>query len=158
MKLTVFYAWQADLPNSSNRRFIGDALERAAARLRADDSAEIHVDQGTVGLSGMPEITTAILRKIDSCAVFVGDLSLVGWVGPELRPKDGGSRPKRLSNSSVMYELGYARHSCGESRVIGLVNTAYGEIEICHSTFEVHALLHTFAMCQLCQETRKLES
>ena len=70
----------------------------------------------------MPDITNEILKKIDQCAVFVADVTLVGTVD-----EDGST--KRLSNPSVMYELGYARKAHGENRLVALVNTAFGRVE-----------------------------
>ncbi len=118
---TVFYAWQADCPSGTNRGFIRKALDQAVKRLN-DDGYEIEVDEGTAGVAGMPDITGEILKKIDQCAVFVADVTLVGTVN------EPGSA-KRLSNPSVMYELGYARNAHGENRLVALVNTAFGRVE-----------------------------
>ena len=38
MKKVVFYSWQSDLPNSTNRGFIQDALEKAAKAIERDDT------------------------------------------------------------------------------------------------------------------------
>ena len=118
---TVFYAWQSDCPSGTNRGFIRKALNRAVNRLNAD-GYEIVVDEGTAGVAGMPDITNEILKKIDQCAVFVADVTLVGTVD-----EDGST--KRLSNPSVMYELGYARNALAENRLVALVNTAFGRVE-----------------------------
>ena len=118
---TVFYAWQSDCPSGTNRGFIRDALDRAVRRLNAD-GYEIRVDEGTAGVAGMPDITGEILKKIDQCAVFVADVTLVGTV-------DESDDTKRLSNPSVMYELGYARNAHGENRLVALVNTAFGSVK-----------------------------
>ena len=118
---TVFYAWQADCPSGTNRGFIRKALDQAVKRLN-DDGYEIEVDEGTAGVAGMPDITGEILKKIDQCAVFVADVTLVGTV-------DEPGSAKRLSNPSVMYELGYARNAHGENRLVALVNTAFGRVE-----------------------------
>ena len=118
---TVFYAWQSDCPSGTNRGFIRDALDRAVKRLNAD-GYEIKVDEGTAGVAGMPDITGEILKKIDQCDVFVADVTLVGTV-------DEADSAKRLSNPSVMYELGFARKALGENRLVGIVNTAFGRVE-----------------------------
>ena len=118
---TVFYAWQADCPSGTNRGFIRGALDRAVKRLN-EDGYEIEVDEGTAGVAGMPDITNEILKKIDQCSVFVADVTLVGTV-------DKSDSTKRLSNPSVMYELGYARKAHGENRLVALVNTAFGSVE-----------------------------
>ncbi len=119
---TVFFAWQSDSPSGTNRGFIRDALDRAVKKLN-DDGYDIAVDQGTEGVAGMPDISNEILRKIDKCAVFVADVTLVGTVD------DVSGRLKRLSNPSVMYELGYARKRHGENLLVALINTAFGRVE-----------------------------
>ncbi len=122
MTRTVFYAWQSDSPSGANRGFIREALDRAVQTLN-DEGYEVAVDEGTAGIAGMPDISTEILRKIDQCAVFVADVTLVGSVD------EGSSSSKRLSNPSVMYELGYARNRLGENRLVALVNTVFGRAE-----------------------------
>ena len=118
---TVFYAWQSDCPSGTNRSFIRKALKRAVKKLNVE-GYEIEVDEGTAGVAGMPDITNEILKKIDQCSVFVADVTLVGTV-------DKSDSTKRLSNPSVMYELGYARKALGENRLVALVNTALGPVE-----------------------------
>ena len=118
---TVFYAWQSDCPSTTNWGFIRKALDRAVERLNQDGYG-IEVDQGTVGVPGMPDITNEILNKIEQCAGFVADVTLVGTV-------DEAGSAKRLSNPSVMYELGYARKVHGEKRIVALVNKAFGRVE-----------------------------
>jgi len=41
MECKVFYSWQTDLPNSTNRGFIQTALEKAAKSIRDDESIVI---------------------------------------------------------------------------------------------------------------------
>jgi hypothetical protein len=41
MQRIVFYSWQSDLPNKTNRGFIQQALENAAARFVKDTSVEV---------------------------------------------------------------------------------------------------------------------
>ncbi|HEY1376485.1 MAG TPA: hypothetical protein VGF55_06805 [Gemmataceae bacterium] len=40
---TVFYSWQSDLPNATNRGFIQDALERAARDIRKLPNGEFDI-------------------------------------------------------------------------------------------------------------------
>jgi hypothetical protein len=42
--VTVFYSWQSDLPNKTNRGFIKDALEGACKELSADFDESVRVD------------------------------------------------------------------------------------------------------------------
>jgi hypothetical protein len=52
MKCNIFYSWETDLPNASNRGFIQAALEIAAKSIRDDNSINIEpvVDRDTVGI------------------------------------------------------------------------------------------------------------
>jgi hypothetical protein len=54
----VFYSWQSDLPNATNRGFIGQALEAAAKALKNDDSLQVEpvIDRDTTGVPGSPNI------------------------------------------------------------------------------------------------------
>src|SRR4029453_19191697 len=98
--MKVFYSWQSDLPSSTNRNLILKALEDAAERIRKDKSVDVEpvIDRDTQGLSGSPDIKKAILDKIDSCDVFVADVSIVTALS--------ASRP--CPNPNVLFELGYA--------------------------------------------------
>src|SRR5438309_1310313 len=72
---TVFYSWQSDLPNNTNRTFIQTALEHAAQAIRSDESVDVEpvIDRDTDGVPGSPDISSTILAKIDRAAVFVCD-------------------------------------------------------------------------------------
>ena len=112
----VFYSWQSDLPNATNRGFIQTALERAARSICDDDSIEVEpvVDRDTFGIPGAPDISGTIFEKIEAAEVFVCDISIVSS-GDELRP---------TPNPNVLIELGYAVRVLGWSRVIMVMNTA----------------------------------
>ena len=76
---TVFYSWQSDLPNKTNRSLIESALTRALQSI-VDDvhlQAAPRLDQDTRGVPGSPDIASTILSKIDAASAFVGDVSLV---------------------------------------------------------------------------------
>ena len=51
MHRVVFYSWQSDLPNRTNRSFIQQALENIAKSIRADDSIDVEpvIDRDTQG-------------------------------------------------------------------------------------------------------------
>lgn len=67
MSSIIFYSWQSDLPNSTNRGFIQRALEQAAKDIRGDDSIAVEpvIDRDTAGIPGSPDIAATILEKID---------------------------------------------------------------------------------------------
>ena len=116
----VFYSWQSDLPNRTNRGLIQSALEKAAREIRSDDSIAVEpvVDRDTLGEPGSPDIAATILRKIDEATAFVCDVSIV------CRSVNGRPCP----NPNVLVELVYALKSIGSERVVLVFNTAYGEV------------------------------
>jgi len=125
MVVRVFYAWQSD--RRQNRNFIRSALEAAVKQLRQDLALEeahrdIILDQDTQGLPGSPAIADAILTKIRSADVFIGDLTFIdGDLGTE-----PASDTRRTPNPNVMLEYGYALHALGDAKIIGVFNEACG--------------------------------
>ena len=123
MPLTIFFSWQIDTETPGGRNLIERALERACSRISADTSIEeavrenITVDRDTKGVAGSPPIVDTIFRKIDGAAVFVPDLTFIGK-----RP-DGRPTP----NPNVLVEYGWALKSLGHTRIVPVINTAYGE-------------------------------
>lgn len=118
-RASVFYSWQSDLASKTNRGLIQDALERAAKRLRADESLGVEpvIDRDTQGIAGSPDIHAAILNKIRDCDAAVFDVSFV----------EHGTR--ELPNPNVLIELGYALGTIGSERVVLVFNTKHGEVE-----------------------------
>lgn len=112
-KTTVFYSWQSDLPNSTNRSFIKTAVEKAIKQLNKsfDIESRLSFDSDTANIPGSPDIINTILEKIDNSAVFIADVSLINSKHP---------------NSNVMFELGYAMKSLSDVRIIMIFNEAYG--------------------------------
>jgi hypothetical protein len=121
MASIIFYSWQSDLPNATNRGFIQEALERAAQAVRADDSIEVEpvIDRDTAGVPGSPDIAATILEKIDQCDVFVCDVSIIN--------SGGGGRP--TPNPNVLIELGYALKRLGWKRIVMVFNSAFASVE-----------------------------
>lgn len=119
----VFYSWQSDLPNATNRGFIEQALKAAAKALKNDDSLQVEpvIDRDTTGVPGSPNITETIFRKIDQANVFVADISIIN------REASGQAASGRLMpNPNVLLELGYALKALGEQQIILVLNEAYG--------------------------------
>lgn len=122
----IFYSWQSDLPNKTNRGLIEKALETAIKALISDDTFELipAIDRDTAGEAGSPSITETIFRKIDASDIFVADVSLVNF------PDAGEPRPKRLTpNPNVLVELGYALSRLGPKRIVMIQNIAFGKLE-----------------------------
>ena len=121
MPETVFYSWQSDLPNKTNRSLIESALTRALQSI-VDDvhlQAAPRLDQDTRGVPGSPDIASTILSKIDAASAFVGDVSLV--------TESEADRPS--PNPNVLIELGYALKALGPSRVVMVFNERFGKVE-----------------------------
>lgn len=115
-RLRVFYSWQSDRPNGVCRGFIQKALDLAA---KEDGLPETLIDRDTQGVPGTPDIADVILEKIDACDVFVADITLV-------TPADA-ARP--APNPNVLFELGYAVKSISWSRILLVMNEAYGAFD-----------------------------
>ena len=107
MPLRIFYSWQSDLPNRTNRGLIAEALTLAAEGL----DAEVEIRRDTEGLSGSPDIAQAIFHQIDGADVFVADVSIVS---------SGALRS--FINPNVGIELGYAAAELGWDRVLMVFN------------------------------------
>lgn len=117
----VFYSWQSDLPNGTNRTFIQKSLQLACEEVAQNPEIEEspRVDQDTQGLPGAPEIPQAIMDKIDACQCFVADVSIC-YKGP---------KDKVAPNPNVLVELGYAVARLSWERIILVINTHFGSIE-----------------------------
>jgi hypothetical protein len=115
---TIFYAWQAQRPPKCNRNLIENALERALKELAQDqeEPVEFELDQDAQGVTGALDISTTILRKIETCTIFAADITPVGSL----------INGKATPNPNVLFELGYAWHKLGESHIILVLNEAFG--------------------------------
>ena len=124
-KTTIFFSWQSDRESRTGRSLIEKALERAISKISKDinmfeperDRPRLELDRDTRNVAGSPPIVETILRKIDAAAVFVPDLTFVGT--------RSDSRP--TPNPNVLIEYGWALKALGHSRIVGVMNTAYGE-------------------------------
>jgi hypothetical protein len=123
MKFTIFYSWQSDLPNNTNRGFIESAIEKAIKNIGKDENFEIEpsLDRDTKGAPGSPNISQTILKKIKACDLFIADISIV--TGDK-------KKEQRLSpNPNVLIELGYAISILGWDKIILICNEVYGKDE-----------------------------
>lgn len=121
-KCIVFYSWESDLPNSTNRGFIQKALKDAARSIRSDDSIKIDpvIDRDTSGVPGSPDIANTIFSKIDGSDIFACDVSIINQ----------GEKSRPTPNPNVLIELGYAVKALKPERIIMIMNTAFGGPEL----------------------------
>jgi hypothetical protein len=130
-KCTIFYSWQSQLPNATNRGFIEAAVKQAAKAVRDDVTidARPEVDRDTANKPGSPNIADTIRAKIDAAEIVVCDVSIVQGRG-RLEQWAGGKHVRPTPNPNVLVELGYAMKSLGGTdRLVLVMNTAYGAIE-----------------------------
>jgi len=121
MDFVVFYSWQSDLPDESNRRLIREALRNASSVLEekyAKQNLRIILDEATRNKPGSPNIPITIMEKIEISDVFLCDISTINSDAPE--------EFRRVPNPNVLIELGYAIAHLGWKRIIMLFNVAFG--------------------------------
>lgn len=124
---TIFWSWQSDLDKRVTRDVVRDALASAIEDLHAELDERHELTSDTQGVPGSPDIVATILAKIDSAAVFVGDVTPVAI----------SATGKAVANPNVLIELGYAKKSLGLNRVITVWNTAFEGAEIDRLPFDM---------------------
>jgi hypothetical protein len=120
--MKIFWSWQSDTPGKVGRHFVRGALAEAIEVLRQPNEIEepsereareaLHLDHDRQGVSGSPDLAPTIFRKIEQAAVFVADVTLVGETTP-VGEKAEGRAAKKLINSNLAIEYGYAHHALG---------------------------------------------
>jgi hypothetical protein len=130
MRNTVFYSWQSDL--SDGRHAIEKALNEALREQSHPLQVEPVVDRALSGSAGAVRIDHDILARIDACAAFVGDVTLVTALDQQGR---------RSPNPNVLIELGYALKSLGWQRIVLPFNEHYGSKEDLPFDLEKNRLL-----------------
>jgi len=117
---TIFYSWQSDLPNSTNRGFVEDCLQRAIKDVRADEELKLDpcIDRDTSGVPGSPDIAATIFDKIKTADIFIGDVSFINQAAT--------GRP--TPNPNVLVELGFAAGRLGWEKIICVFNQATGSV------------------------------
>ena len=123
MKYTIFYSWQSDLPNNTNRGFLNTVIEKTISQIHNSESYELEpsLDRDTQGIPGAPNISQTILDKIKKCDAFIADISIVTG------DKNQGERPS--PNPNVLLELGYAIALHGWDKIILFCNETHGTEE-----------------------------
>ena len=122
--MKVFWSWQSDHPGNVSRHFVREALEQAISELKQEPEIEeaardVELDHDRKGVPGSPDLANVILEKICACRVFVADVTPVGAVAEK--------KEKRLINSNVAIELGYALSILTDRALLMVLNLAYGK-------------------------------
>jgi hypothetical protein len=134
--MKVFWSWQSDTPGKIGRHFVRDALAEAIKILKQPSEIEepterevkdaLELDHDRRGVPGSPDLAPTIFKKIDQAAVFVADVTLIGTAGQAKRT----AKPhKRLINSNVAIEYGYALRSLSDASILMVQNVHYGDRE-----------------------------
>ena len=111
---TVFFSWQSD--HNETKTFVTRALEDAIATFnqRAEPEDHLRLDEDTRDVPGWPDIANVLFEKIQSCAVFVADITPIN---------DALTERQAVPNPNVMLELGYALGAGHkEQRIVTVVN------------------------------------
>lgn len=121
MNNTIFYSWQSDLPNDSNRGFIESCLIKALKKISSISpfSIDFVVDRDTKNETGTPDIADSIFKKISKAKIFVADISIIN--------SDYSGR--KSPNPNVLLELGYASRFLGWDKIFCFYNLDYGKIK-----------------------------
>jgi hypothetical protein len=128
-QMKIFWSWQSDTPGKTGRFLVRNALRDAIEELKqAPDIEEpareaLHLDHDIQDVTGCPDLARTIFGKIEVSEVVIADVTLVGQV------LSNTSAEKKLINSNVAIELGYALRACTDLRVLLVFNEHYGTHE-----------------------------
>ena len=88
----LFLSWQSDRRDCRN--FVTSVVQKLPEKVA--DIASVILDRDTVNVPGSPDIGDTIFEKIDSCDLFIADITLIN-------DKDSGYR--RTPNPNVHRRL-----------------------------------------------------
>jgi hypothetical protein len=119
----IFYAWQSESDAKLNNYFILDCLRRAIKKLNRDELTDFVIDRATDNVAGVADIGTTIYEKIQKASIVISDLTIIN---PKAIRREN---ERAVPNANALHEFSYGIGKLSESRVIGIVNTAFGQIE-----------------------------
>lgn len=123
--MKIFWSWQSDTEGKTGRFLIRDALQDAIDKLKQEPDVEepvreeLHLDHDILGVPGSPDLARTIFAKVEASKVVVADVTAVGTTGSN----------KKLINSNVAIELGYALHARSDQNVLLVFNEYCGKYE-----------------------------
>ena len=132
--MKIFWSWQSDRDERTNKYFVRDALKDAikALKISAESIVEpserepldaLHLDHDRKGVPGHPDLAATIFEKIRNAAVVVADVTPV--LSIKRVDEDGKSYKKGVMNSNVAIELGYAMGVLDQLKFLMVVNKHY---------------------------------
>lgn len=119
-EIKIFYSWQSDLENQTNRTLIETCIEKAVSSLNKESALfDFIVDSAIRDEAGAADIPNSILKKIREANIFVGDITIIN--------KESSNR--KTPNPNVLIELGYAAGVLDWPQIICVANLEHGAIE-----------------------------
>jgi hypothetical protein len=149
-EIKIFYSWQSDLPDSTNRGALRQALRAAATMVEEEvGGVRLSIDEATRDRPGSPNIPATILDKIDNSDIMVADVSIVNTQNP--------GRP--CPNPNVVFELGYAVAHLGWGRIIMIFNENFGKLNDLPFDFDRHRVSqYTLAVGSTASDKKRVSS
>lgn len=164
----IFYSWQSDCNEKINKIYIRNQLALVIEKIKTNKKGKIKIDydEATRNTSGSHNIKETLFKKIDECDYFIADVTPVINLYKHLGVTKLNSKVisrllnlfnfKAVSNSNVMFELGYAVNKLGWDRIILVWNEYYGKVENAPFDIRGHATL-TYNHSLTCEENNKLK-
>ena len=120
--MKIFWSWQSDIEGDVSRHFIKECIKKAIEELKNEAifDERVEIDHDTKDVPGSPPIVDTILEKISNSTVFIADLTPVAVVK---------NNKKKVINSNVAIEIGYAIATVGNNNIVTIMNDVYGTIE-----------------------------
>lgn len=150
-KMRVFFAWQSDLPNSTNRSAIKVVLDKISKEMEVG-GIKLYIDEATRDLPGSPDIPKSIRDKIEVADIFIADVSIINNL-EILKKKD--IKYRKVPNPNVTFELGFAVSELGWDRIILLFNKNFGELHDLPFDFDRHRLMPYFLSNKTTTQNKK---
>jgi hypothetical protein len=129
----IFFSWQSDTPARVGRTFLSETIRQAIEQLKLSagiEEAERMAAPGEPGepgeerAAGSPGHLKELLKRIDSAATVVADVTPIGQSLKGTDTRDGAMR--KFVDSDVALEAGYALHALGDRKLLLVFNAHYG--------------------------------
>ena len=116
----IFYSWQSSVDRYNNQAYIRNKIK---SFIDNQKDYKLTPDEATRNTAGSPNIVSSIMGKIGVTDVFICDLTIT-------QKKEDDGKEVGVPNPNVLFELGVAVALLGWERIICVVNTYYGDIEL----------------------------